>query len=30
VVTQWEAQDARNKALLDAMRQDLAASRANR
>jgi TRAP-type transport system periplasmic protein len=30
VVTQWEAKDARNKALLAAMRQDLTAARANR
>jgi TRAP-type C4-dicarboxylate transport system substrate-binding protein len=30
VATQWEAKDARNQALLDAMRHDLAASRASR
>ena len=30
VLTQWEAKDARNKGLLDAMRQDLTAGRASR
>ena len=30
VVSGWEAKDPRNQALLDAMRQDLAASRANK
>jgi hypothetical protein len=30
VVTQWEAKDQRNQALLTALRQDLAASRAGK
>jgi hypothetical protein len=30
VVTQWEAKDPRNQALLAALRQDLAASRAGK